>query len=299
MKSIIRKIFFRIFKKSPAELLVKCLPEFYVKKVRASFLFRDELFQKGSWLEKTVLTELIKNEERAYYGKSDAEKRRLNMEKYWGSDAGKEWHRQMAQRYDNPKGFEEYLSKRIGLFEQLNKLLQENPGVFTTICEIGTGNGMFIHFLKKNNLKGIHRYVGIDINKKQIEDNKVTYKGSGIEFDSDETIDWVNKNKGSKGVVFLAAGTLEYFTQVELETFLTTIKVGKGDIAVGIIEPVSFNLEKELNSKPRGNIMFSHNYPYIFDKLGYSIIYKEVKGEPLSENRDNKLVTLLATHNNQ
>lgn len=47
--------------------------------------------------------------------------------------------------------------------------------------------------------------------------------------------------------------------------------------AVAIGEPINLDLTNEVMSKPRGNIAYSHNYPYIFKQCNYHVFLEQVE----------------------
>ena len=166
-------------------------------------------------------------------------------------------------------------------------MLEKNIGVFNTVMEIGVGDGRFINYIKEKKWIGINKYIGIDINNEQVEENKLNF--NNIEFVCEEIEEWVKRDT-SNGGVFISAGTLSYFTSNELKELLGLIKSKYKFVSFGIIEPISFDLNTEFESMPRGNLMYSHNYPFIFKSLGYDIISQSV----LTFDEVKKLITMVA-----
>ena len=109
----------------------------------------------------------------------------------------------------------------------------------------------------------VKNFIGIDFNEGQILENKATYKDSNINFVRSEVTDWVRKND-TRNSIFVSCGTLAYCTQNELQELLEFIQKGSRPSAFAVCEPVNIDLNRELVSKPRGNIAFSHNYLYLF-----------------------------------
>jgi len=47
--------------------------------------------------------------------------------------------------------------------------------------------------------------------------------------------------------------------------------------AFAIAEPVNMDLDRETESRPRGNTAFSHNYPHLFRTTGYELLFTRVE----------------------
>jgi hypothetical protein len=75
----------------------------------------------------------------------------------------------------------------------------------------------------------------------------------------------------------VSCGTFEYFTQEELQELLLLIQ-NKPLIpcAIALCEPINIDLNNSMDSMPRGNIAYSHNYPYLLNKLKYQIFHQEI-----------------------
>ena len=210
------------------------------------------------------LIEIIRNElNRLYYSKADEEMKRFNREKLWGSETAAKWHAQ-KRKEGRSKAF---LKFRTPLVFQISKL----TGLHT-ICEIGTGNGMFLEYLSEQ-VPNIKRFVGIDLCKPQILENREIYKNTKLEFIYGEVTDWINTCEN--GTIFVSDGTFEYFTQKELQELVDFIYAKVNPTAIAIAEPTNLNLATEIISKPRKNIAYSHNYLYLFSK--YQVVYQQIE----------------------
>jgi hypothetical protein len=244
----------------------------------------------GAW---SLLGGLFRNElVRQYYAMDEAAQRELNHGMLWGGSAGPVWHEAMRKRFADPERFRnEYLPRRASLVRLLEAALEKSPGRFPAICEIGTGNGLFIDYLSKT-LRGVERFVGCDINSEQIRRNRDIYRDSKVEFvdNLDDVLD-----SFSTGVILVSVGTFEYFTRPELEGFLARLRAKfDGRVAIGLSEPINMDLDSETESKPRGWTMFSHNYRHILRSGGYSIDDEEIASVDPSVPFYNN-VTLFAT----
>lgn len=270
IKLFLKKIWFSVFKEHPytriGAILDKMLPESYKAKYYNDF-----------WYRKGLLADIMRHQiSRQHYLSGDDGLRKVNREKLWGGDSGKKWHDAKKKIWNDKDEFEkQYLKLGRPLTMQLADLLDASPGSYRTVCDIGTGNGMFLNWLS-GQLNGIRKFVGIDLNNEQVTENKETYKNTGLEFFCSDITDWV-KTRCESGTIFVTCGVFEYFTQQELIALFESIHSKASPVAIGIIEPINLDLASEFVSKPRGNIAYSHNYPYIFKKCGYNIFRQKVE----------------------
>lgn len=181
-----------------------------------------------------------------------------------GGAAGKKWHDFQAEKVQGLAGdaLESFLTFRQTLVLQISDLLAGHQK-YPTLCEIGTGNGLFLKYLSEQ-FPQIKRFIGLDLNEEQIRENKHVYKSTRLEFVHGEISDCLRSGMFDEGAIFVTCGTLEYFTQKELQDLLALIRRKVNPTAVAICEPITFDLESEYVSKPRGNTAYSHNYPAIF-----------------------------------
>jgi Methyltransferase domain len=176
------------------------------------------------------------------------------------------------------------------MLEQITWLLEHFP-CFKSICEIGTGNGLLIDHLA-GSLTGIERFQGIDLSAEQIARNRANFAESKVEYLHVEATDYV-VHHGRPGTLFVTCGTFECFAQAELEELLALTRSAVDRVSFAICDAVAtdFNPSVELDSRPRGNLFFSHNYRYLLEKHGYDICFDQVEFPKPIYNR----VSILAT----
>ncbi|WP_282049075.1 class I SAM-dependent methyltransferase [Maribacter aquivivus] len=165
------------------------------------------------------------------------------------------------------------------IFELLKeKLSTENEG-FNTIVEIGTGNGRVLNYLSEQ-LPQIKRFVGIDLNQNQINQNRETYKkNTQLEFVASDAFDWVNTYANKNMIFVTSRGVLEYFTESRLQDFLQQVNRLGNTIFIAI-EPngVDHDLKINKHSEPYGyERSFSHNYELLFKNAGFSLWHHSKK----------------------
>lgn len=229
--------------------LVRRLPRAWVHDIE-----RGVFTGRGGLLGAIVRGDL----ERRYYSSApDVQQGRTRD--LWGGEAGRAWHAAKRALYSDAERFDrEFLARRQPLIEGLADLLARDAR-YHTLCEIGTGNGMFLQSLAER-LPSLRRFVGIDLHAGQIEENRERYPGTLLEFDAVEAGDWIDRH-GAPGTVFVACGTLECMPGPELRALLARIASRCQPGAIGLVEPVNIDLDGEADGEPRGAMTFSHNYP--------------------------------------
>ncbi|MGH9309070.1 MAG: methyltransferase domain-containing protein [Vicinamibacterales bacterium] len=267
VKSTARQAWMSVFSSHPYEYaaraawlgaLVRRLPRSYVDDIE-----RGVFTGRGGLIGAIVRGEL----ERKYYASPDAAQQR-RIRDLWGGEAGRAWHADKLARYSDRERFErEYLPYRQPLVDALTELLARDRQ-FHTLCEIGTGNGLFLRYLS-DRLPAM-RFVGIDLNADQIAANRQVYGTAPLEFESIEALDWIER-EGRPGTLFVACGTLECLTGQELHTLLRRVAGTCTVAAFGIVEPVSFDIDTEVEARPRGAMTYSHSYPRVFAASGFTV----------------------------
>ena len=268
-KAAARSAWFAVFPHHPYEylgrvgvlgMLARRLPRSYVEYVE-----RGVFTGRGGVMGAIVRAEL----ERCYYSSPPPEQQR-RMRELWGGAAGVAWHAQRQSLHADAERFaREVLTTRAPLVDALADLVAGDRR-FQTVCELGTGNGMFLQWLA-DRLSPVRRFIGTDLNSAQIATNRVTYRGTQLEFSAAEALEWIDR-EGVPGTIVIACGTLECLPAVELETLLDRVAASCRPAAFGIVEPVTMDLEREIESRPRGAMTFSHNYPHLFRARGYELV---------------------------
>lgn len=238
---------------APRRVKESCMRDFFAWQVPpgwASYLLRKEII-------------------RQYRALNDIQKRRFNRERFWGSKPGIAWHQLKRQEYSDPERFQqEFLRFRQPLANQIAELLSACPE-FKTLCHVGAGHGLFLEYLSRR-LPQVENFVGVDICLEQIEENRRNYSGSRLRFEHAEVLDWV-RAQPPRGIIFVAVGTLQYFTPAELEEFLRVVRDQVRPAAIALSESVNIQLMSAVRSEPRGDIGYSHPYPHLFQKLNYQL----------------------------
>ncbi len=266
-----------LYQVTPPQLKKACMEDFFAGQATpgpVSHLLRKEIVRKYRRLD-------------------DASKRRLNRERFWGSGPGIAWHELKRKEYSDPGRFQqEFLRFRKPLADQIADLASACPEM-ETLCHIGTGNGLFLEHLSRR-IPQIKNFVGIDICREQIEKCRRNYRGSPLRFEHTEVLDWM-QGQPTGGIIFVAVGTLQYFTPQELDEFLEAAWSRIRPAAIALSEPVNIALTSAVRSEPRGDIGYSHPYPYLFQKFNYQMFQSAVVPVDPRTPRYNEVI-LVATN---
>lgn len=159
------------------------------------------------------------------------------------------------------------------IFDLLKVELSNESEEFSTLVEIGTGNGDVLNYLSSE-FPSIKRFIGIDLSKDQIElNNKKFENEEKLEFVAADAFDWIKDNGHDKTIFVSSRGVLEYFIEPRLQEMLKTInQLGKTMFIA--IEPngADHNFELHPGSQLYGHEpSFSHNYPRLFKNAGFSL----------------------------
>lgn len=278
MRVLMKKIWYSFFDILPSvffgAIFIKLVSARYVKAIQEN-MFTNQ--GPRNFIAKCIRARL----EHGYYSDNDSAKAKVNREKYWGSTAGKKWHETIKEAHVHggklSQEYQDFLASSL-LVKQLVEFTTHNcPDKGWVVVEIGTGNGFLLEYLCSH-LKGITRFIGIDLNSEQITENKIFFKDSGTEYIHGEITEWISANQDSiRNVIFVTYGVLQCFAEKELrELFML---MGKGfDISVlAFDEPVSFDLQNNPETTYRGLMAYLFNYPVILAECGFRIISQHIE----------------------
>ena len=194
---------------------------------------------------------------RRYYLSGESDKLAMNREKFWGGTAGVRWHAGVGARNDLIE-FRRYVREFAAALSP------------ATVVEIGCGNGTQLVKLA-DEIDGPERFIGVDLSPNQIEVCRKANKNPKVHFYAADGVSWIKQNMAIGGGLLITIGTLEYFTNAELKTFLTLAR--DGNWAIALLEPIGpLDDYQNFESVPRGNLAYSHNYEAIILAAGFSIM---------------------------
>lgn len=214
-------------------------------------------------LERLMRHAILKKVEK----KADVETLAKLHRNYWVNQ-GSEFFSSTNDSFEN-----EFLPNCSFIFNLLKNELSNQTVHYTTLVEVGTGNGNVLNYLCSA-FPEIDRFIGIDLSPVQIELNRKKFiENKKLEFVASDGFDWV-KTHGQGHTIFVTSrGVLEYFTEKRLQAFFKEInQLGKTMFVAiepnGVAHNFKVNPHSELYGHERS---FSHNYPELFKNAGFSL----------------------------
>lgn len=195
---------------------------------------------------------------------------------YWKSDISSKWHN--ARKDDSFHDFEAIASK---IHEKAA------PLKFEIVIEVGTGAGILITLLSKK-LNSYKKFIGIDINKHQINRNTIFYKElNNVEFIYANIEKYV-QNHTLDNVVLVAQNTFDYFPQEDLQKLFLLLHSKIENIAIIISSSIkNLNIENSINRDNSDFKLYDHNYAYLLKVAGYD----PVDIDYYSDNNDSIIIS--------
>ena len=220
---------------------------------------------------------------------SGGEKLEMLHKDFWRSKIDLDWYDNSSDRFER-----ELLPELIPLVEKLKGILA--PTNIETVCEIGTGDGRFLSYLREVLQQPI-RYIGIDLSADRMDFNRKTYPDT--QFVSGDAFEWITSQSSDNTLYVTNGGVLEYFTQRALESLLSHIaREQSGGMLAFFHEPLvpDHDLAKHFSSRltSAGEYSFSHNYPHLIETAGFAIRHQQEAFEPMGYPPGCRTMTIFA-----
>ncbi len=177
---------------------------------------------------------------------------------FWANSWGAKWHN---ERDEND--FELFAECVSGNIKHDN---------FSEIIEIGCGAGNFINILSKK-IENCKKFIGIDINKKQIKKNIEKYQGRKyVDFVYADIEDYICKAKLGDNILFTSQNTLDYFTQDRLEFIFELIYKTFDQVEIAVsTHKKHANLKSSALNEAHNFTNYHHNYLLLFKNAHYNV----------------------------
>lgn len=189
---------------------------------------------------------------------------------FWAGDQAAGFYAATEDRFERV-----FLGQHRTVVEQLAKLVAS--GDFHTLCEVGCGGGQVLSHLQ-DQLPGLRRLVGLDLNASQIRLNQERYADQPrLEFVAGDAAEWIPAQIGPGWIVFAYGGVFEYFTQAQLGRLLSVI-AAQAPASVGFVEPVAEDqaLAADGPSQAFGTeLSYSHPYLRLVEEAGFKVVCQE------------------------
>ena len=188
--------------------------------------------------------------------------------KFWENNSAVQLFTETEDKFES-----DFLPHCTFIFEKLKKELSKQSEHYNTIVEIGTGNGDVLNYLSEE-FPQVDRIIGIDLSQHQTDLNNQKFKSNPkLEFVAADAYDWVLEHGESNTIFVSSRGVLEYFLEERLLDLLTKIHQ-LGNIFFVAIEPngADHDFKTQPNTQLYGfEPSFSHNYPRLFKKAGFTL----------------------------
>ena len=186
----------------------------------------------------------------------------------WRGAAGKAWHdlahTRLADPEERAREFETVRGPLVAALEDM-----ANAGRVTTVCEIGTGNGLFLEHLATR-LGAVKRLVGLDLSEAQIRDNRARPADVRLEFVVADAAEWVDRH-AEPHTGFVACETLEFLREDEMLRLLAHIRAHVPGGAVAVLAGSSLEQGTGAASVPRAATAFHHDYATLLRRAGFTV----------------------------
>jgi hypothetical protein len=193
------------------------------------------------------------------------------MRDYWSSAASEEFYDQLSHRYETL-----FLRYHSAIVRETAAAIRRTGFAFRQFVEIGSGDGKILDHFSRN-LGGIASFHGVDVNRVQVENNRVRYRSNPkLTFHHCDGATWL-RDHAVPGTVFATnGGVLEYFTREELESLFRQLAAECSPCVVSLTESIAADheLSSEDRTYPYGwELSLSHNYVTLLREAGFTITH--------------------------
>lgn len=180
---------------------------------------------------------------------------------YWASASSNKWH--AARQTDAYSDFNNFANAICAKLENVE---------ITTLIEVGTGAGTLISILSKK-LNRCKKFIGLDINKEQINNNNKFYKDNQkLEFIYEDIAEYVHKNDLNNCAI-VAQNTFDYFKKQDLESLFLGIYETSSNITFLIsASACSSGIADSIERKEADFKVYYHNYAALLQAAGYTVL---------------------------
>jgi len=179
---------------------------------------------------------------------------------YWQSSKASEWHeKRILEKSEDLSIFADIVCNQIKDLD------------LDVVIEVGTGAGGLINNISEN-LHNCNRFVGIDINKKQIDKNIKKYNSVyNVDFIHGDIGKYIQKFKLGNTVI-IAQNTFPYFHKDELEELFLYISRHSKNFIIIVNGPIqNLYIKDSLEQYESDMKMYKHNFSSMFKSIGCKI----------------------------
>ena len=259
-----------------ALILSKIFYNYLIKRVprEIDYKFNNSIIGPTNFYEQIIYNVLVRklenlNEKNSYKYETDTYK-------FWNSENALKWFNDN----DNAKIQSSYAEQSFSIIENINKLIISKNIKNLLLVDISTGNGNFLNFVT-NKINTKVKSIGFDINEKIITKNIKKSDLKHIEFKHGKISDYgdyITSLSMKYTLCFISRKSLTNYNNKNFNDLMLFFSRIKSSIYFFVIETNNFNYNKNKETEYRDEAQFfGHNYPLIFKKYNWKIIWSKKK----------------------
>ena len=255
-----------------ALILSKIFYNYLIKRVpkEIDYKFNNSIIGSTNFYEQIIYNVLVRKLEKNSY------KYETDTYKFWNSENALKWFNDN----DNAKIQSSYAEQSFSIIENINKLIISKNIKNLLLVDISTGNGNFLNFIT-NKINTKVKSIGFDINEKIITKNIKKSDLKHIEFKHGKISDYgdyITSLSMKYTLCFISRKSLTNYNNKNFNDLMLFFSRIKSSIYFFVIETNNFNYNKNKETEYRGGAQFfGHNYPLIFKKYNWKIIWSKKK----------------------
>ena len=255
-----------------ALILSKIFYNYLIKRVpkEIDYKFNNSIIGSTNFYEQIIYNVLVRKLEKNSY------KYETDTYKFWNSENALKWFNDN----DNAKIQSSYAEQSFSIIENINKLIISKNIKNLLLVDISTGNGNFLNFVT-NKINTKVKSIGFDINEKIITKNIKKSDLKHIEFKHGKISDYgdyITSLSMKYTLCFISRKSLTNYNNKNFNDLMLFFSRIKSSIYFFVIETNNFNYNKNKETEYRDEAQFfGHNYPLIFKKYNWKIIWSKKK----------------------
>jgi hypothetical protein len=259
-----------------ALILSKIFYNYLVKRIpkELDYKFKNLIIGPKNFYERIICNVLVRKFDRS--DENYSYKFESDSYKFWRGEDGLAWY----NKTDNTDYKSTFKEQSVHMIKKINELIVLKKIKNLCLIDISTGNGNFLNFLV-NQINFDVSAIGFDINEEIISKNikntdlkQIKFK-YGLISDHEDYI--INLSK-KYTLCFVSRKSLTNYNNNDFHDLLFSLNKIKSLSYFFIIETNNFNYNKKKETEYRDQLQFfGHNYPLIFQKYNWKIIWYKKK----------------------
>lgn len=190
---------------------------------------------------------------------------------FWATDAGATWHARTEER------FRHWFRHHVVIVDELARTLRKRPGIFSTVCEIGCGAGLFLdHLVGALGPLGVRRFLGIDLSADQCRRNARRWPDERRTFIAGDALPWIRAHAQPRWIYAAIGGVFEYAAPDHLRGLLEAM-AARAPSLLAVVEPLPSGYDVACEHPSLiagGERTWLHHYPSRLRAAGFTILFQ-------------------------